>query len=111
MDSVKLSVPSVVALNTEGMPFSTVVFLQQVENGLKTLDTNVVYKDAVSVSLPQPTISAISAQGQGFSVSNINLASADDYATLVSDCKAMLQTVLQQQETLNNLLKQLKGTS
>lgn len=107
--SNKLSIPSVTALSDEKLSFGATVFLQAVEDGLKILDDNAIYKDAITVTVPKPTIKAISAQGQGFSVSSVSVASGDDYAVLVSDVKALLQTVLQQQTTIENLTKQLQG--
>lgn len=105
----KISIPSVVSLNTEGMPFGTVVFLQAVEDGLKVVDNNVVYKDAITIVVPSPTIRAKSAQGQTFSISGTNVASGDDYAVLIADFNSLLQSHLQLRQTVDDLVKQIQG--
>ena len=107
--SNKLTIPSVVGLDTKDMPFGNIVFLQAVEDALKTVDNNVVYKDAVQVVVPQPRIQAKSAQGQAFSVSGVNVASGDDYAVLVSDFQALLTSHIELSRTVNSLVRQLQG--
>jgi len=105
----KLSIPSVISIATEDMPYSALVFNQAVEDGLKTLDSNVVYKDAVTVTPPTPANKSISAQGQAFTVSGTSLASGDDYGSLVSDVRALLQSHTQLQQVVTSLISQLQG--
>lgn len=105
----KLTLPNVLGLSTEGLPFGTVTFLQAVEDALRTVDNNVVYHDAVTVVPPQPTIRAKSAQGQAYSVSGVSLASGDDYAALVSDFNALLQDHLRLRAAFEVLVDQLRG--
>lgn len=108
--SKKLNVPSVVATNTEGIPFGTIVFLQAVEDALKTVDNNVVYKDDISVNIAAPRLRAISAQGQAFSVSGVNLASGDDYSTLVQNVRIMLEDLNGLRAEVTALKSSLKGS-
>ena len=105
----KLVIPSVIGLGTEGLPFSTVVFLQAVEDGLKTVDNNAVYKDAVNITVPASLIRAKSAQGHTFSVSGASVASGEDYAALVNDFQALLQSHLQLQQAVVTLVRQIRG--
>lgn len=105
----KLSIPSVATTDTAGIPLSTKIFLQAVETGLATLDNNVVYKDGITVPTPTSGLRAISAQGQGFTISSVSVASGEDHATLVSDVKALLQSHLQLQQTVSSLIEQLQG--
>lgn len=106
----RLNVPSVLSLNTEGMSQSTLVFMQTVEDSLKTLDRNVVYSDTVTVDIPTAPIKALSAQGQAFDLTGVSVASGADYATLVSDVRAILQGQLQLESAVKTLATQIKGT-
>lgn len=108
--SRKLNVPSVVATNTEGVPFGTIVFLQAVEDALKTVDNNVVYKGDINVNVAAPRLRAISAQGQAFSVSGTSLASGDDYAALVQNVKIMLEDLNDLRTTVTSMKNQLQGS-
>lgn len=106
----KLNVPSVTGLNIEGVPFGVVVFLQAVQDALNTIDNNTVYKDAVTVNIGTPKLRAIRAQGQAFSVSGVNLASGDDFATLVTDTRTMLEDLNTLRVEVNQLKSQIKGS-
>lgn len=108
--SKKLNVPSVMATNTTGIPFGTVVFLQAVEDALKTVDNNVVYKDDVNVNIAGPKLRAISAQGQAFSVSGTSVASGDDYINLVQSVKVMLEDLNGLRAEVTALKNSLKGS-
>jgi hypothetical protein len=108
--SRKLNVPSVTGLNFESMPYAVVVFLQAVEDSLKIVDNNTVYKDDVTVNIGTPRIRALRAQGQAFTVSGTSLASGDDYATLVSDTRSILEDLLSLREEVKRLKEQVKGT-
>lgn len=104
----KLTIPSVLGVNTEGMSFGTIVFLQSVEDNFKTLDNNVIYKDAADINIPPPRLEAVTAQGHAFSISGVNVASGDDHAALTNDVRLILQTVLQQQQVIEALTRQLQ---
>lgn len=106
----KLAIPSIVGLNTEGMPLNVIVFLQAVEDALKTIDNNVVYKDQVTVNPPNPTITAATAQGQAFSISGVNVASGDDYAALVSNVQSLIFSHGQLATAFKALTDQMRGT-
>lgn len=110
MAGEKLTIPSVAGLNTEGLPFGVVVFLQAVEDALKVVDRNAVYKDTVRVNIASPRLRAISAQGQTFSVTGTNLASGDDYAALVGNVKAMLEDLNSLRQEVATLKSQLQGS-
>lgn len=106
----KLNVPSIVALNTEGTAFGTLVFMQAVQDSLKTLDENVVYKDALSTTVSQASLRARTAQGQTFSISGTAVASGDDYTALVKDFEALLGGYLKLRQEFEDFVKQVKGT-
>lgn len=106
----KLNVPSVTGLNIEGIPFGVVVFLQAVQDALNTIDSNVVYKDDVTVNIDRPKLRALSAQGQTFSVSGVNLASGDDYAALIVNTRAILEDLNALRSEVTQLKNQLKGS-
>lgn len=105
----KLNIPSV-AGNIEGLPFGVTVFLQAVQDALNKLDDNVVYRDSVTVNITPPKLRALRAQGQSFSVSGTNLASGEDYATLVIDVKTILEDLNALRSEVNNLKTQIKGS-
>lgn len=105
----KLNIPSVVGLNIEGMPYGMIVFLQSIQDGMITLDNNVVYKDTIKVQPPAQSIKAKAAQGQAFSISGLNLASGDDYAVLVQDFQKLLTDHLALRDAHLALVEQLKG--
>lgn len=105
----KVSLPSVTSLNNEGLPFSTVMFLQAVEDGVKTIDDKVVYRDSVTVNPRASLIRSGSAQGQAFSISGTNVASGDDYVALISDFRLLLQSHLQLQQDFTTLVSELRG--
>ena len=107
--SNKLNVP-MVAGNIEGLPFGATVFLQGVQEALKTLDNNVVYKDAITATVASPKLRAISAQGQAFSVSGTSLASGDDFNTLVRDVKTMLEDLNSLRTEVTAIKNQLRGS-
>lgn len=106
----KLNVPSVTGLNIEGIPFGVVVFLQAVQDALNTLDNNVVYKDDITVNIGQPKLRAITAQGQTFSVSGVNVASGDDYVASVTNNRTMLEDLNALRAEVNQLKNQIKGS-
>lgn len=106
---VKLSIPSVTAISDDNMTFGTRVFLQSVEDALKTVDNNVLYRDAVTAPATAIAPRAIAAQGQSFSISSVNVASGDDFATAVNDLRALLQSHIQLQQTVDTLIKQIRG--
>lgn len=106
----KLNVPSVTGLNVEGIPFGMIVFLQEVQNSLNTIDNNVVYKDDVSVNIGQPKLRSMRAQGQAFSISGVNAASGEDYITLVSDVRAILEDLNALRAEVSQLKTQIKGS-
>lgn len=106
----KLNIPSVVGLSTEGLPFGITVFLQAVQDAFNVVDNSVVYKDSVNVNITQPRLRAVSAQGQGFSVSGVNVASGDDYAVLVSNVRTILEDLTTLRNQVNTLKDQIKGT-
>lgn len=106
----KLTVPSIVGLDTEGLPFGIVVFLQAVQDALNTLDTNVVYKDSINANIANPRLRALSAQGQSFSISGTSLASGDDYAVLVSNVKTILEDLNSLRTEVTNLKNQIQGS-
>lgn len=105
----KVNLPSVTGLNMEGVPYSTIVFLQAVQDNLNNVDASAVYADQIRVAAPPITIRAKSAQGQALTVSSVNVASGDDYAVLVQDFERLLQSHLQLREVVDALIKQLKG--
>lgn len=108
--SRKLNIPSVTGLNIEGVPFGVVVFLQSVQDALNTIDSSVVYKDDVTVNISAPRIRALSAQGQAFSVSGVNLASGDDYAVTISNLRTILEDLNALRSEVTQLKNQLKGS-
>lgn len=106
----KLNVPSITGLNIEGIPFGVIVFLQAVQDALNTVDSNVAYKDDITVSVPATRIRARSAQGQTFTVSGTNLASGDDYLVLVRDFQTLLEDHNALRQTVADLRNQIKGS-
>lgn len=105
----KLSLPSIVGLNTEGVPLNVIVFLQAVEDALKKLDNGVVYKDQVTSEPPSPLITAKTAQGTAFSISGVVVASGDDYAALVSNVQLLIQSHVQLAAAVKRLTDQIRG--
>lgn len=106
----KVSLPSVVGLNTEGMPLNVVTFLQAVEDGIKTIDDKTVYKDSITIQPPAPLITAVGAQGQAFSISGVNVASGEDYAVLVSNVRQLVQSHAQLAQAFQTFVNQTRGT-
>lgn len=106
----KLNVPSVVGLNTEGLPFGVTVYLQAVQDALNVVDRNVVYKDSINVNISSPRLRAIGAQGQAVSISGTTVASGDDYAMLVGNVKAMLEDLNSLRAEVTALKNQLRGS-
>lgn len=105
----KLNIPSVLALNTEGMPQSTVVFLQAIQDALNVVDNNVIYSDTVQVTPPTPRIQRKTAQGQAFSVGGTTLASGEDFGALVNDFDLLLQDHLALRKAFSDLVTELRG--
>lgn len=106
----RIAIPSVVGLDTEGVPLNVVMFLQAVEEALKTLDNNVVYKDQVTVNPPSPLINATSAQGQAFSISGVSVASGEDFGALVGNVQTLIQSHGQLATAFKNQVDQIRGT-
>lgn len=106
----KINVPNIATFDTGTLPFGAVVFLQSVQDGLKTLDEKVVYTDQVNIQPVTPRIRAKSAQGQVISISGINVAAGNDFATLVNDFQFLLQSHLDLIESYNALVNQLRGS-
>lgn len=106
----KLNIPSVVGLGADSIPFGITVFLQAVEDALKTLDRNVVYKDSITVNINNPKLRALSAQGQSFSVSGTNLASGEDHSALVQNTAAILEDLNALRNEVATLKAQLQGS-
>lgn len=106
----KLNVPSVTGLNIEGVPFGVVVFLQSVQDALTTIDNNVVYKDDITVNIGSPKLRALSAQGQTFSVSGVNVASGDDYVAHVVNSRTILEDLNALRAEVTQLKNQIKGS-
>lgn len=104
----RLALPSIVGLNIEGLPYGVVTYLQGVHDALNVLDRNVLYKDAVDTVVQPPRITAISAQGQAFSVSGTSVASGDDFATLVRDVKVMLEDLLRLRQAVEDMANKLQ---
>lgn len=106
----KLNVPSITGMDTGNLSYGVNVYLQSIQDALNTVDANAVYTDAVSVNITDPKIRALTAQGQAFSVSGTSLASGDDFATLVSNVKTMLEDLNLLRTQVADLVKQIKGT-
>lgn len=105
----KVNIPSVVGLGIDGVPHGLTVFLQAIQDGLITIDNNVVYGDSIKAQAPQKTIRAKSAQGDAVSISGVVVASGTDYAVLVQDFDRLLQSHLALLDVVNALIEQLKG--
>lgn len=106
----KLNVPSITGMDTGNLSYGVNVYLQSIQDALNTVDANAVYTDAVNVNITEPKIRALTAQGQAFSVSGTSLASGDDFATLVSNVKTMLEDLNLLRTQVADLVKQIKGT-
>jgi hypothetical protein len=51
----------------------------------------------------------VTATGAGFTISGVNVPSADDYIKLVSDVQQLANDVANLRATVNTLVNQLKG--
>jgi hypothetical protein len=105
----KVSIPNVVGLGIEGIPHGLTVFLQAIQDGVTTIDTNVIYTDRVRAQAPEPTIRTKTAQGNAVSITGYNVASGNDYVLLVNDFDRLLQSHLALLAAFNALVEQLKG--
>lgn len=105
----RIAVPNIATFDTQNLPFGAVVFLQAVQDGLKTIDEQVLYRDQVRVQPVVSRIRAKSAQGQAFSVSGVALASGEDYATLVRDFETLLNSHIDLVNAFNSLVDQIRG--
>ena len=105
----KINIPSVVGLSTDGIPYSMIIFLQAYEDALKTLDNKSVFRDGINTVVPAPRIQKKSAQGHAYPVGGTLLASGDDYGMLVNDFEALLQSHLDLRQTVDQLVKEVRG--
>lgn len=55
------------------------------------------------------TMTRVTATGAGFTISGVNVPSADDYFKLVSDVQQLANDVANLRATVNTLVNQLKG--
>ena len=105
----KLNVPNILGLDTGQTSPGVLVYLQAVQDALNTVDDKTLYRDAVTVTAPNPTIRAKTAQGQTFSVTGTNLASGDDYIVLVQNFQALLESHIKLSDAFATLVEQIKG--
>lgn len=105
----KIALPNIATFNTDGLPFGAVIFLQAVQDGLKTVDEKVVYQDDINIQEVTPRIRVKAAQGQAFTVGGAAIASGSDYGVLVRDFEALLNSHIDLTNSYNALIRQLKG--
>jgi hypothetical protein len=69
-----------------------------------------VYRGQVSVSSPaSQKMTRTSAQGTGYTISDVTVPSLDDYTKLLSDVQTLADDVAALRATVNTLITQLKG--
>jgi hypothetical protein len=69
-----------------------------------------VFKGQVGVvPAPQQNLRQITAQGAGYTVSNVTVPSIEDYVKLLTDVQTLANDVASIRNTLNTLITQLKS--
>ena len=78
--------------------------------GAKYSDSRAVTKGSVTVEpTPDPELVRVTAEGAGFSVSNVLVPDFDDYVKLISSVQTLAEDVAAMRRTLNTLIQQLKS--
>lgn len=110
------SIPSVPTANVsewQGQIFNALkenVELLTGTRGEKDMASRALTMDLVKVKLVEnPSFSRVSATGDGYTISGVNVAALADYAKLISDVQLLANDVYILRATVNALINQLKG--
>lgn len=77
--------------------------------GTKYAESKAVTKGSVTVATSTAELVRVSAEGAGFSISNVLVPDFDDYVKLISDVQTLVEDVSALRKTLNTLIQQLKS--
>jgi len=78
--------------------------------GEKDGASRAILKAQITVSNPAlQTMQRVTATGSGFTISNVKVASLEDYSKLIVDVQQLANDVSNLRNTVNTLISQLKG--
>lgn len=77
--------------------------------GAKYSDNSAVTRGSITVATSTAELVRVSAEGAGFSISNVLVPDFDDYVKLISDVQTLVEDVSTLRKTLNTLIQQLKS--
>lgn len=80
--------------------------------GARGTDNSVRAVVAGQLTVPNPagqTMTRVTAQGSGYTISGVTVPSLDDYTKLVSDVQQLANDVASLRATVNTLINQLRG--
>lgn len=107
------SIPQTGLTNWQGYALSAlkenVELLTGVRRGSGTTAQAVLRGQLVLNPPPVQNMTRLTAQGQGFTISNVTVPSMDDYNRLLSDVQTLANDVAALRTTVNTLITQLKG--
>lgn len=110
------AIPAVPQSNLNPWEFATLNALKEnVEiltgaRGDATAANRALIRGQVTVAgAPNQTMTQVSAKGVGFTISGVNVPSAEDYIKLVNDVQNLANDVASIRATLNTLIQQLKA--
>ena len=84
--------------------------LMALRDNVEILRSRAILRDSVTVNPPEAQrMSKVSATGAGFTVAGVTVPSAEDYLSLVSDVQVLANDLSTVRETLDALVKQLRG--
>ena len=109
------AIPSIPQGGLTDWQFNTLTAMKEnleLLTGARGSDNSVraVVKGQVTVANPPTqTMTRVTAQGTGFTISGATVPSLDDYSKLVSDVQQLANDVANLRATVNTLINQLKG--
>lgn len=98
--------------NWQGYVLSALKENVEVLTGVRGTDSSsrAIVKGQITVgAAPTQNMVRVSAQGSGYTVSNVTVPSIDDYVKLLSDVQTLANDVASLRTTLNTLIAQLKA--
>jgi len=69
----------------------------------------IIKGDVTVTPAPPQTMTRVTAVGQGFTISGVQVVSLDDYVKLITDVQQLANDVAQLRATVNVLIDQLRG--
>jgi len=109
------AIPSIPQTGLTDWQFNTMNAMKEnieLLTGARGADNSVRAVVAGQVTVANPatqTMTRVTAQGAGYTISGVTVPSLDDYGKLVSDVQQLANDVANLRSTVNTLVNQLKG--